>query len=157
MITTTKSPKSLLRFHSKHSESWKELQSRHVEFQRILRLLVNDQEKEQNANLSWLFNLRKAACLCESWELRVFMKHLGGYLYHIVVEIESLYGNMITTWLHEDGIQSERDMRFTEQDHPVHQLLCMCDLYNDYARKVALSEYDKSKWPRYFTLNMMSK
>ena len=63
-----------------------------------------------------------------------FVKKFGNYEYLIYSEIKE-NGEKVRsdTWIHIDGIGEERDL-FTSKDiltHPVHNILCMRDLYKD--------------------------
>ncbi len=127
------------------------------QFQYILQLLIAYEEKEYAIKkalpLPWLFHLRRALSVCPCEQVRVFMKNLGGYLFHIVMQAEDLGGRVSASWLHEDGIQAERDRNITVQDHPVHTILCLSDLYAKHTRK--FSSDDMSRSPSADTLLLM--
>ncbi len=108
---------------------WRQLEDHNSAFQHILRLLIKHEQEFEKENLSWLFYIRKAVSLCDPQVLWVFMHSLGGYLFHVVVQIEVSGLRLATSWLHEDGIQSERDARTNQKDHPIHHILCLSDLY----------------------------
>ena len=119
---------------------WREVVDKNSEFQHILRLLIQNYSKKDNEKQQSLNYLRQAICICKPEEMRIFIQHLGGYLYQIVCQIELQAAYMTTTWLHEDGIQSERDARVEQKQHPIHTLLCLTDFYKKYSKRIDIEE-----------------
>ena len=82
------------------------------EFQEILHILVDfENATKESIRDDWPSFLRKALCYCQTKEIRIFIRHLEGYLFHIVAQAERIGGQMSVSWLHEDAIQEERDLR----------------------------------------------
>jgi hypothetical protein len=115
---------------------WKRLDENGVlEFQNILRILnryydafSSDKDKTETQKF------REEASLIQPEKLEFFVKKFGNYEYLIYSEIKE-NGEKVRsdTWIHIDGIGEERDL-FTSKDiltHPVHNILCMRDLYKD--------------------------
>lgn len=135
---------------------WRELKQGHGEFQKILRILVKHEKqklKDENSLLNWLFYMREALCACDPKQLRLFLCNLGGYLFHIVAEAEGASGHLVTSWLHEDGIQAERDLNLLDKTHPVHHLVCMTDFYYESSRDIDLENSERA--PSKAALNLM--
>ena len=120
--------------------TWRELNKRHGEFQHILRLLVRYEREEPEDEGNWLLYMRRVLCACEPRQLRFFICSLGGYIFHIVAQAEGPGGYLATSWLHEDGIQAERDLNLFNKDHPVHHLACVTDFYYENSDKIDLEE-----------------
>ncbi len=119
-------------------ENWRELESHHKTFQKILQLLVqNEKISKTNKNLC-LFYMRQSICHCQPDQIRFYFRDLKNYLFHVVAEISVPGGEMATAWLHEDGIQAERDRQHHDAVNPVHHLFCLQDLYKNYTRVVKL-------------------
>jgi len=66
--------------------------------------------------------------------LRIFLQHLGGFIYYVVAELHGPGGRVSTSWVHEDGIRAERDEYAHRKSHPVHTILCLTDLYEENSR-----------------------
>ena len=155
MDTKNKISTNVLQFTAfKHqNRAWRELIKDRQEFQFILRLLVEQEERESFTNLNWLFYTRRALCVCNPNIVRFFLRDLGGYLFHVVAQLETVEAKLATSWLHEDGIQLERDAYFTVKDHPVHKILCLNDLYSKSTHKLNLNV---KKWrPSEAALSLM--
>ncbi len=118
---------------------WAELESQKAEFQKIVRLLVEFDERtgryrrfEDPEN----HFMRKAISIAQPELLRVFLRHLGGFVYFVVTELNTEHGSVSTSWVHEDGIQLERDEFGEQESHPVHSILCLTDLYREKGRRL---------------------
>ena len=111
---------------------WNELQECKYEFQKIVNLLVEFDEKtgryRRYPDRETHF-MRKAISVGDTDCMRIFLQHLGGFVYHVVVELSIKGGQVCTGWVHEDGIRVERDEFQESKTHPVHSILCMTDLY----------------------------
>lgn len=109
---------------------WRELTTRKEEFQRILKLLVDFDEKTgrhiryTDPETHWA---RHAISSADPSRVRVLMKRISDCVYAIVCECRSSSAIIITSWVHEDGIRSERKTATT--DHPVHKIICISDLF----------------------------
>lgn len=133
-------PLQLLTFKEPLQKQWHRLVSAHEEFQRILRLLLEYDERNERQNLSELHYLRQAISTARAEDLCVYIRDMGGYLFHIVAELKVPGGEAATAWLHEDGIQAERDMRSNQPDHAVHKLFCMSDILKEHSESIMLDE-----------------
>jgi hypothetical protein len=98
-------------------ERWRELQERKGEYLEICREI-----EEENAFF---------AHVADPERLRVFFQHLGGYVYYVVLESLANGERVCTSIVHDDGIRAARDE--TEPAHPVHDVLCVTDLYERHA------------------------
>lgn len=110
----------------------RELTGRKNEFQEILRLLVEFDERTgryRRATQPELHLMRKALVAAEAKDLKIFVRALGGFVYHVTVSLQVQSGRLTTSWVHEDGIRSERDVFREEGAHPVHNIVCLTDLY----------------------------
>lgn len=117
---------------------WKELREGKTEFQKILALLIEFDEKtgrHRKYGEPETHYMRTALAVCDSSRLRIFAKYLGGFLYHVVGELRGTHGNVVTGWLHEDGIQGERVEQEGKQ-HPVHEIVCITDLVGKYGEEL---------------------
>ena len=116
------------------NRKWTELLERKDEFQGIVRLLVEFDEKTgryRKYGDQETHYMRKAISVAEPESLRIFLKHLGGFVYYVVAQLISESGHVSTSWVHEDGIRGERDEFKEISTHPVHTILCMTDLYEE--------------------------
>lgn len=110
---------------------WRELTDRKDEFSKIIRLLVEFDEKTGRYlkyNDPETHFMRRAIAVADSSRLRVFLRDLGGFVYSVVCELRSPAGVTATAWIHEDGIRNEREG--AEENHPVHSIICVTDLYS---------------------------
>lgn len=109
---------------------WRELTTRKEEFQRILKLLIAFDEKVgrhiryEAHETHWA---RHAISSADPSRVRVLMKRISDCVYTIVCECRSSSAIIIASWVHEDGIKSERETAAT--DHPVHKIICISDLF----------------------------
>ncbi|MBL8021490.1 MAG: hypothetical protein JNM27_17605 [Leptospirales bacterium] len=109
---------------------WRELTVKKEEFCKIVRLLVEFDEKTGRYlkyNDPETHFMRKAVSVADTSRIRIFLRDLGGYVYSVVAELRSLAGTTATAWIHEDGICKEREE--AETNHPVHSIVCVTDLY----------------------------
>ncbi|MCE9597477.1 MAG: hypothetical protein K8S54_05870 [Spirochaetia bacterium] len=111
---------------------WRELTQKKEEFSKIIRLLVEFDEKTGRYlkyNDPETHFMRRAIAVADPAKLRVFLRDLGGFVYSIVAELRSTAGVTSTAWIHEDGIRQEREG--AETTHPVHSIVCVTDLYSE--------------------------
>lgn len=109
--------------------AWREVTSRKEEFQKIVGLLIEFDERTgryQRYGDPESHYMRKAVARAQPDDLRIFVQNLGGFLYYVVVELASAGGRVSTGWLHEDGIKAERSTH--PEDHPVQRIVCLSDL-----------------------------
>jgi len=113
---------------------WIELTSRKDEFTKIVKLLVEFDERTGRyrrygcESSHWL---RKALAVSDQECIRILLRNLGGFVYSVVVEIRTDSGFATMSWLHDDGIRKERDEKKSEANHPVHSIVCVTDLFNE--------------------------
>lgn len=108
---------------------WLEITERIEEFQKIIRLLVEFDERtgrHQRYSDPEGHYLRKAASTASPTDLRVFVRDLGGSAFYVVVRINAASGHGVCGYIHEDGIAIERQT--LAPDHPVHSIVCLSDL-----------------------------
>jgi len=129
MTTTIESRKTTVQ---EPPPPWAVLTQDLEEFQAITRLLVEFDEKTGRYGRfrdPETHYMRKALSTGDPDLLRVFLRHLGGFIYHVVVEYTGPGGLVITAWVHEDGIRTERDRFYSRKSHPVHSIRCLTDLH----------------------------
>ncbi len=137
----------------KNFSTWRELTENQNYFLHLLKLLLKHEEIDKKNVLTPLFYLRKAISIARTEDVRIFIRDLGGYLYHIVSQLEIESGSMCTAWLHEDGIQTERDEYYSDHNHPAHQLICLTDLFQKNSKVINLVK--DLKIPSDATMNLM--
>lgn len=112
------------------ASAWKELVRRKEDFLKIVQLLVDFDEKTgryaRYRDTETHF-MRRAVAAADPERVRIFLKHLGGFVYSIVAEVQSPGGLVATAWIHEDGIRQEREG--APKEHPVHSIVCVTDLF----------------------------
>ncbi len=113
------------------ASAWKELVRRKEDFLKIVQFLVDFDEKTgryaRYRDTETHF-MRRAIASADAEKVRIFLRHLGGFVYSIVAEVQSPGGFVATAWVHEDGIRQEREG--AEPGHPVHQIVCVSDLFD---------------------------
>ncbi len=112
--------------------AWRELLGRKDDFQAIVRLLTEFDERTgrfRRFSDPETHYMRRALAVCDSECLRVFVRSLGGFVYQVAVELRGRAGSVATGWVHEDGIRAERETFSGEARHPVHSITCLTDLY----------------------------
>ena len=115
---------------------WNKLDENGVlEFQNILRILNRYYEafsSEKNKTDTQKF--REEVSYIQTSKLEFYVKKFGNYEYLVYCEIlENGEKVRSDTWIHIDGIGEEQDL-FLRKDmlkHPVHNIICMRDLYKD--------------------------
>jgi hypothetical protein len=120
------------RNREKNQYEWREIISEKREFCGIVKLLVDFDEKTERFRRyahPETHYMRKAVGVADPAFIRIFIRDCGGYVYHIVSEINTDAGFMSTFWIHEDGIRAEREILKDQLDHPVHSIVCVSDLY----------------------------
>lgn len=113
-------------------KEWVELREEKGSFQSILRLLTDFDEQTgryRRFGDPQTHFMRRALAVAEPEQLRIFLKRIGLYVYHVVVECIGPGGAVSTGWVHEDGIRAEREELSDQSAHPVHGILCLTDLY----------------------------
>jgi len=111
---------------------WRELESNKDEFLRILRLLVEFDERtghhlrRDDPAQHWL---RKGISLAESSSIRILLRNLNNFVYSVLIEMKTASSFVTTGWVHEDGIRAERDQKNNDRSHPVHSIVCVTDLF----------------------------
>ena len=118
---------------------WHELESKKEEFQKIVRLLVDFDEttgRYRRYGDPETHFMRRSVSVADADRLRIFLCPLGGFVYYIVAELQSGGGCVSTGWVHEDGIRAERDEFREEKAHPVHSIVCMTDLFEQFSVKM---------------------
>lgn len=116
-----------------NGRKWLELGQGAAEFQRILQLLVEYDERTGRSKRCaepHLHLMRKAIALAPTEEVRIYACALGGFVYSLAAELQSACGRLATAWIHEDGIRLERE-QFSDPSHPVHSIVCLTDLLAD--------------------------
>lgn len=100
--------------------------------QRILLLLLDFNDRVGNAAPEPANSLRRAIACADHRHVRFFVEPItdddgADFVYKVLGEYTQ-YPDMVTTsWVHEDGIRSERDLY--PAGHPVHSITCLTDLY----------------------------
>lgn len=119
---------------------WKEITKRKEGFQALVAVLVDFDERtaryRRYGDPEQHF-FRKAIALADPDDLRVFVRKLRGYVYFVVAEVRTECGFCATSWVHEDGVQLERDQLSSEPEHPVHGVNCLSDYYRRYSESFA--------------------
>lgn len=126
-------------------KDWQELKEKKNEFQSMTKLLLEFDERsgrlKYRSNQS-LHYIRKAISICEPELLQVWLRHQAAYIYEVIVfgmENQSMYS---TSWLHEDGIWIERQRYQSQPNHPVHDIVCLTDLYLSSCEPVHIDTID---------------
>ncbi len=115
---------------------WKKLDENGVlEFQNILRILNRYYEafsSEKTKTDTQRF--REEVSYIQTSQLEFYVKKFGNYEYLVYCEIMDKGEKVRSdTWIHIDGIGEEQDL-FLRKDmlkHPVHNIICMRDLYKN--------------------------
>ncbi|MCB1193465.1 MAG: hypothetical protein H7A23_17890 [Leptospiraceae bacterium] len=70
--------------------------------------------------------------------IRIFLKKFGDYEFLISAEILESDSKRMDSWIHVDGIKQERHDLENKgvYDHPVFEIVCLTDLYEDSCVKV---------------------
>ena len=106
--------------------NWTEI-NRKEEFQRILNLLIEFEERtgrHKKYGDPKIHDQRKKIAHAKPEKIRIFAKHRGGFMFHIVIEYEEFSAELIL----DDGIMEERDEFRHNPDHVVHTIVCTTDL-----------------------------
>jgi hypothetical protein len=109
---------------------WREVVDRKQDFLRILKLLVDFDEKTGLAHkypAPEAHYIRHAIAVANPETTRIFLRRLKSFVYVVVAEHVSTAGMLVCTYVHEDGIRRERET--AAQDHPVHKIVCLTDLF----------------------------
>ena len=109
--------------------NWRELiKNKHL-FLNLLNLLIDHEEANKTEKNTPDFYLRKAISVAEADDVRIYLRDLGGYLFHIVAELKIVSIFTATSWLHEDGIQMEREKSSTDVNNKAHKIICLTDMF----------------------------
>jgi len=123
---------------SEASREWFEICGRKDEFQGIVKLLVEFDERT-GRHLRYgdpvTHMERKAIASGEVEKLRFFVRPMGGFVYLVIGELSRDLYRIVTSWMHEDGIRVER--KDAALDHPVQKIVCVTDLVFSEGRKIA--------------------
>lgn len=113
---------------------WRELSAGKEEMQKIILLLVEFDERTGrfkrygDPESHWM---RKAAATCSPDHLKIYIRDMGSWVYHVVVRVNAAGGDLETSWIHEDGIRAERES--LGQEHPVQKIVCLTDIIEKHA------------------------
>ena len=124
----------------KKNKLWRELTDKKEEFQKIVKLLVDFDEstgRYRRYGDPESHYMRRSISVSDPDHLRIFIQDLGGFVYYIVVELRTAGGQVSSSWIHEDGIRAERDEFQHMEDHPVHEIVCMTDLYENNSSEIS--------------------
>ncbi len=84
------------------ASAWKELVRRKEDFLKIVQLLVDFDEKTgryaRYRDTETHF-MRRAIASADAEKVRIFLRHLGGFVYSIVAEVQSPGGFVATAWV----------------------------------------------------------
>ncbi|MDH5655716.1 MAG: hypothetical protein OEZ34_07405 [Spirochaetia bacterium] len=119
---------------------WRELCKKKDEFQKIVKLLVDFDEstgRYRRYGDPESHFMRRSISVSDPELLRIFIQSLGGFIYYIVVELRAQGGQLSSSWIHEDGIRAERDEFKKQEDHPVHSIVCMTDLFENQCSEIS--------------------
>lgn len=136
---------------------FRELLTRKTDFQEMMRLLVDYDERTGRFHRydgAELHYLRKTAALAPPDKLRVYLRQVQPFVYAVVVELATDGARVATAWIHEDGIRAEREV-WTDPEHPVHRIVCMTDLFTTDTTPIALTLDGKIPPPSDFALELM--
>jgi hypothetical protein len=136
---------------------FRELLTRKTEFQEMMRLLVDYDERTGRFHRydgAELHYLRKTAALAPPDKLRVYLRQVEPFVYAVVVELATDGARVATAWIHEDGIRAEREV-WTDPDHPVHGIVCMTDLFTTDTTPIAMVFGEAHPPPSDFALELM--
>lgn len=128
--------------------TWREIKEGKQKFQEIVRILVDFDERtgrHEYQPLKECHYMRKAIALGQQENLRILACSYPSSLYYVAAELKNNQGQVATCWVHEDGIQSERQERRDEPDHPVHNIPCMTDLFEKNAELAATEKNQLSE------------
>lgn len=114
-------------------KGWRELTRDKGGFQSIVALLVDfdertgrvEREKRQTDHL-----IRRSICQAPVDRLRIFINNRDGFIYPVLIFLETGSSTVVARWVLEDGIRMEREELKGVPDHPVHRVLCVPDLYD---------------------------
>ena len=124
------------------SGRWVEIVERKKEFQDILKLLVEFDERtgrHQRYSDPESHYMRKACVVASAESLKIMARRIDEFVFYIVVRLECASGHEITGWVHEDGIAAERVT--ASPAHPVHRIVCLTDLFSG-AVPVSIGDQD---------------
>ncbi len=126
-------------------KAWRKLTERMEEFQEILKLLVEFDERthrHRRQKQPELHHMRRALAVGRPKDLEVFIRYLGGSMFFVAAKLTASGGQVASGWLHEDGIYEERQQFADNPDHPVHMIRCMSDLFAAHTETAPNSEVE---------------
>ncbi|MEQ8351646.1 MAG: hypothetical protein RH862_09190 [Leptospiraceae bacterium] len=112
---------------------WREIEQGKENFQEIIKMLVEFDERtgrHSYAPLQECHFMRKAISVGNPENLRILVCAYPSNLYYVAARLQNEQGRVTTCWVHEDGVAAERADRRNEPEHPVHQILCMSDIFS---------------------------
>ncbi|MBI39218.1 MAG: hypothetical protein CMF59_18375 [Leptospiraceae bacterium] len=113
-------------------KEWRDIVRGKESFQEIVKMLVEFDERtgrHSYAPLKECHFMRKAISVAEPENLRILACSYPSHLFYVAARLSNQQGKLTTCWVHEDGVAAERKDRRDEPDHPVHQIVCMTDLF----------------------------
>lgn len=102
--------------------------SRIEPFQHILNVLVRFDERHLTDDRHCHY-MRRAVAMAPANDLTIVLGRIEDGVYCVFVNLDSRLGYLRTSYIHEDDIYIERQIEADNDDHPVHQLLCLTDLF----------------------------
>ena len=112
------------------AHGWFALKSRKDEFSRILKLLTDFDDRTGRAKRypdPETHLMRKAIAIANPDLVRIYLRRIATDVFSIVSELKCDSGIVVTGWVTEDGIHTERATQ--PSDHPVHNIVCITDLF----------------------------
>ncbi|HBS07150.1 MAG TPA: hypothetical protein DEA96_19410 [Leptospiraceae bacterium] len=113
-------------------KEWREIQKGKESFQEIVKMLVEFDERtgrHSYAPLKECHYMRKAISVGDPENLLVMACAYPSHLYYVTARLSNQQGKVTTCWVHEDGVAAERLDRKEEESHPVHQIVCLTDIF----------------------------
>lgn len=114
---------------------WKEMMQCKERFQGMVAMLAEYDERTgryRKFGEPEQHYFRRALVVADTEDLRVFMKRMRGFVFYVVVELRTSCGFCATSWVHEDGVELEREAVRDDPDHPVHVFDSLSDFYRRY-------------------------
>lgn len=96
-----------------------------IEFQKILRAIINFESKNSSVNTEF----RKKLVSSDASDLSVKVDHIEEYVY----SVRCTYNGETHEWIHIDSIFEEREALLKKgvTKHPVFDIVCLSDLYDE--------------------------
>ena len=101
------------------------------ELQKITKLLVEfDERTGRYKHYKEQANHYARKAIAEAGSVNFIVSHIDNFVYSIIAEIKTSGCHIVTAWIHEDGIRVERIEQADNKQHPVHNLVCVSDLFD---------------------------